>query len=138
MSTTTALQLTQQMMGELGLAVPTALFSSTNTDLIQIRNLLNACGYELQRKHEWQALSTEYRFSTVFYTYTGNVTNGSTTVSGMSSTTGLTSTPSYFQVVGTGIQQDTYLTAAGGGTVTLSLAATGSQTASSLTFTQLK
>ncbi len=137
MSTTTALQLTQQAMGEMGLAVPTSLFSSTNTDLVQIRTLLNACGYELQRKHEWQGLSSIYRFQTVTYTYTGNVVNTSTTVSGMSSTTGLTANPTYFQIVGTGIQQDTFLTAAGGGTVTLSLAATGSQTASSLTFTQV-
>jgi len=136
MSTTTALQLVQQTMGELGLAVPTAVFSSTNTDLIQIRGLLNACGYELQRKHEWQGLSAVYRFTTTFYTYTGDVTNGSTTVSSMSSTTGLTTNPTYFQVVGVGVQQDTFLTAAGGGTVTLSLAATGTQTASSLTFTQ--
>jgi hypothetical protein len=137
MSTTTALQLTQQAMGEMGLAVPTALFASTNTDLIQIRSLLNSCGYELQRKHEWQALSSIYRFSTVTYTYTGNVTDGSTTVSAMSSTTGLTTNPTYFQIVGTGIQQDTFLTAAGGGTVTLSLAATGSATTASLTFTQV-
>lgn len=138
MSTTTALQLVQQAMGEMGLAVPTAVFSSTNTDIIQIRNLLNACGYEIQRKHEWQALTTEYRFTTVFYTYTGDVTNGSTSVINMSSTTGLTTNPSYFTVVGTGVQQDTYLTAAGGGTVTLSLAATGTKTSSSLTFTQTK
>ena len=138
MSTTTALQLVGQAMGEMGLAVPTAVFSSTNTDIIQIRTLLNACGYELMRKHEWQALTAEYRFTTVYYTYTGDVTNGSTTVSSMSSTTGLTTNPSYFQIVGTGIQQDTYLTAAGGGTVTLNLAATGTATSSSLTFTQVK
>ncbi len=138
MSTTTMLQLVQQATGELGLSVPTSVVSNTNTDVIQIYRLINACGYELQRKHEWQALTTEYRFSTVFYTYTGTVTSGSTTVSSMSSTTGLTTNPSYFQVVGSGIQQDTYLTAAGGGTVTLSLAATGSATGASLTFTQLK
>ena len=123
---TTALQLVGQAMGETGLAVPTTLFASTNTDLIQIRTLLNACGYELQRKHEWQALTTEYRFSTVFYTYLATVTNGSTTIANMQSTTGLTSTPTYFSVVGVGIQQDTYLVSvnSGASTAVLSLAAT--------------
>ena len=135
----TALQLVQQAMGEMGLAVPTAVFSSTNTDIIQIRTLLNACGYEIQRKHEWQALTTEYRFTTVYYTYTGDVTSGSTTISNLSSVTGLTTTPTYFTVVGTGIQQDTYLaTATAPSTATISLAATGSATTTSLTFTQTK
>ena len=140
MSTTTMLQLVQQATGELGLSVPTAVASSTNTDVVQIYRLINACGYELQRKHEWQALSTEYRFSTVYYTYTADVTSGSTTISSMSSTTGLTTNPTYFSVVGVGVQQDTYLSSvnAGASTAVLSLEATGTQTASSLTFTQTK
>lgn len=138
MSSTTMLQLVQQATGELGLNVPSTVVGNTNTDVIQIYRLINACGYEIQRKHEWQTLTTEYRFTTVFYTYTGTVTSGSTGLTAMSSTTGLTSTPSYFTVTGTGIQQDTYLTAASGATATLSLAATGSATGTSLTFSQTK
>ena len=140
MSSTTMLQLVQQATGELGLSVPTVVAASTNTDVIQIYRLINACGYELQRKHEWQALTTEYRFTTTFYTYTATVTSGSTTMSSMSSTTGLTTNPTYFSVVGTGVQQDTYLSSvnAGAATAVLSLAATGSATAGSYTFTQTK
>ena len=140
MSTTTMLQLVQQATGELGLSVPTTVVGNTNTDVVQIYRLINACGYELQRKHEWQALSTEYRFTTVFYTYTADVTDGSTTISAMSSTTGLTTNPTYFSVVGVGVQQDTYLASvnAGASTAVLSLAATGTQSASSLTFSQTK
>lgn len=140
MSTTTMLQLVQQATGELGLSVPSTVISNTNTDVIQILRLINACGYEIQRKHEWQALTTEYRFSTVYYTYTATTTSDSTTISAMSSTTGLTTNPTYFSVTGTGIAQDTYLTSvnAGASTAVLSLEATASGTASSLTFTQTK
>lgn len=134
------LQLVQQATGELGLNVPSAVVGNTSTDVIQILRLANACGYELQRKHEWEALSTEYRFSTVYYTYTATTTSGSTTISSMSSTTGLTTNPTYFTVTGTGIAQDTYLASvnSGASTAVLSLAATASGTASSLTFTQTK
>ena len=140
MSTTTLLQLVQQATGELGLAVPTTVIGNTNTDVIQILRLINACGYELQRKWEWQALTTEYRFSMVFYSYTATTTDDSTTISAMSSTTGLTTNPTYFSVTGTGIAQDTYLDSvnAGASTAVLSLAATASGTAITLTFSQTR
>ena len=140
MSTTTMLQLVQQATGELGLNVPSSVVGNTNTDVVQIYRLINACGYELQRKHEWQALTVEYRFTTVYYTYTADVTNGSTAMTAMSSTTGLTTNPTYFQVVGEGVQQDTYLSSVDSGTssAVLSLAATGSATTGSYTFTQTK
>lgn len=136
MANSTMLQLVQQATTEMGLAVPSAVANSIVIDTVQQLGLLNACGYELQREYEWQQITKEYRFVTVFFTYTGTTTNGSTTVSSMSSTTGLTTTPTYFSVTGSGIQQDTYLTAAGGGTVTLNLPATASGTAVSLTFVQ--
>lgn len=132
----TALALIQQSAGEMGLAVPTSAIGNTNADVVQQLALLNSCGYELQREHDWEQITKEYRFITVFFSYTGTVTSGSTSVTAMSSTTGLTATPTYFQVTGSGIQQDTYLTAAGGGTVTLNLAATASGTAVALTFSQ--
>lgn len=130
------LALVQQATTEMGLVVPTAVASSTSVDIVQQLGLLNAAGYELQRDFQWQQITKEYRFTSVFYTYTGTTTSGSTTITAMSSTTGLTTTPTYFSVTGTGIPQDTYLTAAGGGTVTLTQAATASGTAISLTFSQ--
>lgn len=139
MSTTTMLELVQQATGEMGLAIPSTVVGNANTDVTQIYRLINGCGYELLRKYDWQALLTEYRFTTVTYTYTGTLSTSSTTVTGMSSVTGLTTNPSYFQVAGTGIPQDCYLTAADAGLSTVTLnqipTASGSQ---SLTFTQTK
>ena len=136
MANSTMLELVKQATREMGLAVPSAVATSTVQDTVQQLGLLNAVGYQLQREYEWQWITKEYRFVMVYYTYTGDVTDGSTGLTGMSSTTGLTTTPSYFSVTGTGIQQDTYLTAASGTTATLSLPATASGSGVSLTFTQ--
>jgi len=136
MANSTMLALVQQAATEMGLASPTAVASSTVQDTVQELGLLNAIGYQLQREYEWQQITKEYRFVTVFYTYTGTLTNGSTGITAMSSTTGLTATPTYFSVTGSGIQQDTYLSAASGSTATLTLPATASGTGVSLTFSQ--
>ncbi len=138
MANSTMLQLVQQATTEMGLFVPAAVASSTVQDVIQQLGLLNAVGYQLQREYDWQALTIENRFTTVTYTYTGDLTSGSTGVTAMSSTVGLTTTPSYFSVTGSGIQQDTYLSAASGTTATLSLPATASGTGVSLVFSQTK
>lgn len=53
----TMLQLVQQATGEMGLAVPTAVASSTASDTVQQLALLNAVGYELKSKYQWQALN---------------------------------------------------------------------------------
>ncbi len=136
MANSTMLALIRQATTEMGLPIPTVVAASTVQDTIQQLGLLNAVGYQLQREHEWQQITKEYRFQTVFYTYTGTLVNGSTGVTGLSSTVGLTSTPTYFSVTGTGVAQDTYLTAASGSTATLSLPATASGSGVSLTFSQ--
>ena len=136
MANSTMLQLITQATTEMGLAVPTAVVGSTVQDTIQQLGLLNAVGYQLQREYDWQGITKEYRWVTVYYTYTGDLTSGSTGVTAMSSTTGLTTTPTYFSVTGSGIQQDTYLSAASGTTATLTLPATASGTGVSLTFSQ--
>lgn len=135
---TTMLQLSQQVIAELGTqTAPASIASSGNVDLLQILALMNATGNELQREYQWQALTTEYRFATVFYTYTGTTTANSTSVTAMSSIVGLTS-DSTFMAVGGSIPQDTYVTAAAGTTVTLSNAAASSGTLVSITFSQTK
>ena len=134
----TLLQIVQAATGEMGIAVPSTVVGNASQDPTQLLYLANGLLRDLVREKEWQALTVEYRFSAVYYTYTGNLTDGSATVASMSSTTGLTTTPTYFMPVGTGILQDTYLTAAGGGTVTLSNAANASGTAVSITFSQTK
>lgn len=129
----TALALIQSISGELGLSVPSAVFSSSVTDIVQMRNLLNAVGKELAREYEWQALAKEHRFTTVFYQYTGNSTDGSTSLTGMSSITGLDTN---FMVSGTGINTDTYVSSASGTTVVISQAATATATGTTFTFGQ--
>jgi hypothetical protein len=59
----------------------------------------------LAHERDWEAQQKQYIFSTPFYTYTGTVTDGSTSVTAMSSVTGLTANPGYFQVTGVGIPQ---------------------------------
>ena len=134
-------QTTLQGMGVTTYGAPATVIGNTNQDVVQTLALVNAGGDDLVRAHSqgWQALSKQYIFTTPFYSYTGTVTSGSTTVSAMSSTTGLTTTPTYFMVTGTGILQDTFLTAADAGlaTVTLNQEASASGTAVTLTFSQV-
>lgn len=136
---TTMLQLQQQVYAEIGTrTVPTAIASSTDVDIVQMLALMNSVGYELQREYQWQNLVTEYRFPTVFYTYTGTTAAGSTSVTAMSSIVGLSGTNQTFVAVGGSIPQDTYVVSASGNTVVLSQAAASNGTAVSITFSQTK
>lgn len=135
----TLLQLVQQTSGEMGLAVPSTVIGNSQADTVQMLYMANGIGQRLQREHIWQGIDKEYRFTTVFYSYTGTITNGSTAITGLSSTTGLTSTPTYFMITGTGINQDTYLSTVDAPTssavMTQAAAASGTVT---LTFNQTK
>jgi hypothetical protein len=136
----TLLQNIQQASIEMGLASPSTVIGNSTQDVVQTLGLYQAVGYELQRQWQWQAMTVGYTFATPFYSYTGNLTNGSTAVTGLSSTTGLTATPTYFQVTGTGINTDTYLASvnSGAGTAVLSQAASADGTAVELTFSQVR
>ena len=138
MANSTLLQLVNRAENEMGLPAAATIIANTAVDVVQQLALLNAVGNELQREFQWQAQTIEYRFTTVFKTYTGTVTSGSTSVTAMSSIVGLTS-DSTFSAVGAGIPQDTYVTTAAGATVTLSQAADSTPTPPvSITFTQTK
>jgi len=130
------IQNTLQGMGVAGYAQPATVIANTNQDIVQVLALVNSEGDALAHERDWEAQQIQYIFSTPFYTYTGTTTSGSTSVTAMSSTVGLTTTPTYFMVTGAGIPQDCFITAAGGGTVTLAQAATASGTVS-LTFSQV-
>ena len=130
-------QNTLQGMGVAGFGQPTTVVANTNQDIVQVLALVNAEGDALAHERDWQQQQVQYIFSTPFYTYTGNVTSGSTSVTGMSSVTGLTTNPNYFQVTGAGIPQDCFITAASGSTVTLAQEATATGTGVSLTFSQV-
>lgn len=61
----TALSIVQAVTTELGLSSPSAVFSSTDQQIIQLRNLLNREGKLLAREHAWTKLITEKTFTTV-------------------------------------------------------------------------
>lgn len=121
---TTMLQIVQAATAELGIPQPSIVVGVKNTDTIQLLALLNGLGGDLQRKYVWQALCKEYRFSTQFLTANGTTTANSAVVTGLSVTTGLDST---YQVIGAGINTDTYVATLDTPTqVTLSQAASAS------------
>ena len=134
-------QTTMQGMGVATYGLPATVISNTNQDVVQTLALVNAGGDELVREHTqgWQALSKQYIFSAVYYTYTGTTTADSTTLSALSSTTGLTTNPTYFMPVGGSIPQDTFLVSvnAGASTAVMSQAATATASSVSITFSQV-
>lgn len=140
MANSTLLQLVNAAQGELGLAVSSSVIGNTADDVVQMRYLINAAGNEIRRQFQWQAQIVEYRFYTNAYAYTGNTTINSTTLSALSSTTGITTNPTYFQVSGVGIPEDTYLVSvnAGAATAVMSNEATATGTSVSLTFSQTR
>lgn len=133
----TMLQLVQQVCDELSLPRPNAVASSANQDFVTILALMNATGIDLLNVEgfDWQALSVEYRFTTTYYQYTGDSTSGSTTLANMSSIANLTNN---FMVLGTGINQDTYVVSASGTDVVLNQAASASGTGTTFTFSQTR
>ncbi len=137
MANSTLLQLVDDAANEMGLAAPSTVISNTNQQVVQWLGLAQGVGNSLMREHQWEFADIEYRFTTVFYSYTGTVTSGSTTISALSSTTGLTTNPTYFMVTGTGVLQDVYLVSvnSGASTAVMSQAANASGTVT-LTFSQ--
>lgn len=133
MSTTTLLALVQQAAGELGMPVPTIVAASPDDQVKQYLRLINAVGYEVSREFPWQALNKAHLFEVEFTTKTGNTTDGSTTITGVTSGTDVDAT---YQISGTGINQATYITASAATTLTLSQQAT--ETATGTTFNLCK
>ena len=129
---TTMLQLVQQVTGELGISTPSSVAGNASQDVIQILALMNATGYELMTAHKWRALTKPYRFTTSFTTTTGTWTTAAATITAIPSTTGLDTT---YMAVGTGINQDTFISSVDSGTqVTLTQTPSAAGTAAAVTF----
>ena len=128
----TLLQLVNQAQAELGVTVTATVAANTSRPVVQMFNLLNGVGQDLVREYEWQRLSKLHQFTTIYYEYTGNTTVDSTTLSVLSSTTGLTSTPTYFQVSGPGINTATRLISVNGGAATAVISQPATATASTV------
>ena len=123
----TMLQIIQQAALEMGAPdSPNFVAGNTSTDIKQLLALLNGLGNDLQREYEWENLSTEYRFTTEYVTTSGTTADGLRTITGIPSTAGLDST---YSVIGTGINQDTYVSTVDSATqVTTNQAASASGT----------
>lgn len=132
----TMLQLIQQAANELGIPAPASVAGNTNQDVVQMLALLNACGYELLRKHAWRALTKPYAYYTEYLTTTGTWTTSARTVSSIPSTTGLDTT---YMAVGTGIPQNCFISSVDSGTeVTLDQDITEAQTGATVYFQKMK
>jgi hypothetical protein len=119
----------QDVCLELGLPVPNAVATNPDETVQQLQALFNRVGNTLLSENNWQALAKEYRFSTIWYEYTGQInTEGQSTITNLSSVAGLTTD---FQVTGTGILQDTFVTSASGSTVGISIPSTDTAPAGS-------
>lgn len=134
----TLLQLVNQAQAELGVTVSSTVAANTARPVVQMFNLINGVGQDLQREYEWQGLTKRHQFQIVFYQYTGNTTLDSTTLSVLSSTTGLTTTPTYFMVSGPGIPTGATLVSvnSGAATAVMSIAATATASTVDLLFSQ--
>lgn len=133
----TMLALMQQASVEMGLASPGFIATNQTTDVVQTLALMNAVGYELQRQHQWQRITKEYRFTTQYLTTTGTWTTAAATVTGIPTTAALAKDT--WGVTGTGIPQDTYISTVDSGTqVTLTRTPTAAGAAAAITFGQLK
>lgn len=102
----TMLQIVQAATSQLGIPRPNLVAGSQATDTIQLLALLNQLSDDLQREFDWEALCTEYRFTTQFVQTTGTITEGSSVITMVGNTTGVDNT---YQIVGTGINTDVYV-----------------------------
>lgn len=132
-------QSTMQGMGVTSYGMPATVVGNTNQDVVQLLAMVNAAGDELSREYNWQSASAQYNFTAVYYTYTADLSTSSTTITNLSSTTGLTTNPTYFMPTGTGIPQDTFLVSVNAGlqTAVLSRTPETAGTTVSLTFSQV-
>ena len=131
----TLLENIQDVCLEMGLPAPTLVVCSSDIQILQLQALINRVGDTLSTERDWQVLASEYRFETAYYQYTGDVTAGSTTITNLSSVTGLTTD---FSCFGTGIMQDSSIVSVGASSVDMSIPATATATGVTITFGQIK
>ena len=131
----TALELVNAVQDELGLARSASIANVGDRTAVQMLALMNRTGNMISSETDCQFLAAENRFQTVVYTYTGDTTAGSNTITNLSSVAGLTTD---FMVVGTGIQTDSFLTSIGVNSAVLSIPASVDGVGITFTFGQAK
>lgn len=129
------MQQAMQGMGVVAYGLPAAIVGNQNADVTQMLAMVNMEGNALARNHEWEALRIKYIFDVPYYSYTGDVTLGSTTIANMSSIASLDAT---FMVTGAGIPTDTFVVSATGTDVVINREPTATDTAVTLTFSKCR
>lgn len=127
------LTLVQNVCGEIGLTATNTVLSSGDQNILQMGFLANRAGKELAQNTQsagyWQKLRTQYTFTTTGYgPYTCTITPATTTLTGLSSVTGIAVGQ---QVYASGLVNDTVVTdisQAGSGIIGISQAPTASTT----------
>lgn len=117
---------------------PSTVIGNTNQDIVQTLAMMNSGGDEINREHQWQGATKEYRFTTQYLTTTGTWTASAATVTAIPSTAALAANT--WQVANSnGIPNDTFINSVDSATqVTLSQTPTSAGTAAAITFAQLK
>ena len=137
MANSTILSLFQTTLQGMGVAVygaPTTVIGNTNQDVVQSLALVHAAGDEMNREFQWQAATKQTIFSATYFSYTGDTTVNSTSLTNMSSIASLDAT---FMVTGNGVPQDTFVVSVSGTTVVISQAATATATTQTFTFSKV-
>lgn len=128
----TLLETVDQVCGELGLAMPNAVVSSNDAQIIQMFRLLNAEGLKLVRDYEWQQLSSNHIFTTSSITTTGDTTSGSAVITNIPDTSSLSTA---YAVSGIGMAAWAQIVSVDSATqVTIDLPATATGATVALTF----
>lgn len=126
--------------GEMGLPIPTTVISNTDPQVVQFLYLANREGNEFAAQGGvwggWPELRQEFTFNLVpVGPYTGDLTEGSTTVTNMSSVVGLAAD---YGITANGVQQASYITSVGVSSIVISQAPSVSQIGASLQFGKVK
>ena len=133
------LQIIQAVTGELGLVQPTQVIGATDLQTVQLYNLANREGDALRRTHNWTAMQSLFTLNVGAPTVTtGNVTNGSNTVTSLATAAVSAVTAGLFVITGSSIPASARVVTAttASGTVVMDMVATGTATATTITFGQ--
>jgi len=130
------LQIIQAVTGELGLIQPSVIVGATDTQTVQLYNLLNREGDNLRRTHNWTALQSLFTLNVgAPIVTTGNVAQGSAVIQNIPSTAGITA--GLFVVTGSSIPVAArVLTVDSATQITMDMVATGTVVGIALTFGQ--
>lgn len=129
------LSLIQQVADELAINRPVSIVGTNDPQTRQLAALFYRLGTDLVKQFEWQRLNKEYILQTVAFPLTGTTTQGSSVITGLSSTAALST---QFGIAGLGIEPFAQIVSVDSSTqVTMNMPATASGTVD-LTFSQVQ